>query len=173
MATIRQEGKTGQRFNAQAFNAAGTPTDLDAEVTLVVEAKREAQAWLQSKKWILLWQDADILYQSPRPLSVWENTYIQEPNVTRFTVLKLCNSINSTMTKGLFYEDPPMLLRTLPGTDSEVGRWKSAVMGVLMRRMNFRREMGLGIEQFSLLGSTVFKWTVGKKRIRVPKRKAG
>ncbi len=172
MTTIAQEGKTDQRLTEDSFDAMGAPSGLDAEVTLVVRARDEAQLWLQSKKWILLWQDADILYQSPRPLSVWENTYVQEPNVTRFTVLKLTNAVSTTITKGLFYEDPPFLLRPKPGTGEDVMRWKTAVMGTLLRRMEFRREVGLGTEQFCLLGTTVFKWTVGKKKLKVPKRKA-
>lgn len=172
MTTIAQEGKTDTRLTTESFDAMGVPIGVDAEVTLVVNAKKDAQQWLQSKKWILLWQDADILYQSPRPLSVWENTYIQEPNVTRFTVLKLSNAIASAMTKGLFYEDPPMLLRPKPGTSAEVMRWKMAVMGTMLRRCEFRREVGMGAEQFCLLGTTVFKWTVGKRKIRIPKRKA-
>lgn len=172
MSTIAEKARTDARLTADSFDSAGTPVGVDEELTIVVNAKREAQDWLQSKKWMLLWQDADILYQSPRPLSVWENTYVQEPNVTRFTVLKLCNAIASQMSKGLFYEDPPMLLRPRPGTTADVVRWKTAVMSTLLKRMEFKREIDLGIDQFCLLGTTVFKWTVGKKRICVTKRQA-
>jgi hypothetical protein len=172
MTTIPHDANPNVRLTTDSFDAAGTPIGVDAEVTLVVQARNEAQSWLESKKWILLHQDADILYQSPRPLSVWENTYIQEPNVTRFTVLKLTNSVSSAMSKGLFYEDPPILLRPLPGTNANVVRWKTAVMGSLIAQMELQREVDLGLDQFTLLGTTVFKLTVGKKRICTLKRKA-
>lgn len=165
-------GTSTAPLTAERFDAIGTPTDADADVTLVLQAKQEAQSWLQSKKWILLWQDADILYQSPRPLSIWENTYIQEPNVTRFTVAKLCNAMNSTMTRGLFYEDPPLMLRARKGASVEAVRWKTQVMSAKLKEANFKQEVSLGIEQMNLLGTTVFKACVGKKRVCVPKRKA-
>ena len=74
---------------------------------LVTGAARKSESFITNKQWNLLWRDADLLAQSPRPLTVYENTYILEPNVQRFTVSKVVNAVVPQLYKGLFYTDPP------------------------------------------------------------------
>ena len=84
--------------------------NTNVNVSLVVGSATKAEQFIQDKQYALLWRDADLLYQSPRPMSVYENTYILEPNVQRFTVAKVMNAIVPQLYKGLFYTDPPMVL---------------------------------------------------------------
>src|ERR1017187_266581 len=85
----------------------------------------------------LLWRDADLLYQSPRPMTVYENTYVLEPNVQRFTVAKVCNAVVPQLYKGLFYDDPPMLLRPRPGTAQTVVDAKTALFSYVLDNCRF------------------------------------
>ena len=56
------------------YKSDGTLKNVDAEVALVVGSASKAEAYLTNKQYSLMWRDADLLYQSPRPLSVFENT---------------------------------------------------------------------------------------------------
>ena len=66
-------------LNAQDYTPTGDLKSFDAELSLVVGSAEKAEAYTANKQWSLLWRDADLLYQSPRPMSVYENTYILEP----------------------------------------------------------------------------------------------
>ena len=52
----------------------GLLTSRHADLTVVVGAARKAESYITNKQWNLLWRDADLLYQSPRPLTTYENT---------------------------------------------------------------------------------------------------
>jgi hypothetical protein len=58
------------------YKTNGDLTNASAEVALVVGSASKAEAFIQNKQYSLLWRDSDILFQSPRPISVFENTYI-------------------------------------------------------------------------------------------------
>jgi hypothetical protein len=51
----------------------------DADVALVVGSAKMSEEFISKRQWSLLWRDADMLYQAPRPLTVYENSYILEP----------------------------------------------------------------------------------------------
>ncbi len=99
-------GEASTAMNAlteKDYGKDGLFTNRDADLTVVVGAARKAEAYITNKQWSLLWRDADLLYQSPRPLTTYENTYILEPNVQRFTVAKVANAVVPQLYKGLFY----------------------------------------------------------------------
>ena len=65
---------TGADLTAQDYNTQGDITNKEAEVALVLGAASRAESFITSKQYNLLWRDADLLFQSPRPMSVHENT---------------------------------------------------------------------------------------------------
>jgi hypothetical protein len=71
-------------------------------------------------------------------MSVYENTYVLEPNVQRFTVAKVVNAIVPQLYKGLFYTDPPLLLRPRPGTHQTVVDAKTALFSYLLEACQFK-----------------------------------
>ena len=154
------------------YGPGGELETLDADVALVVGAATQAEAWLTSKQWALLWRDSDMLYQSPRPMEVYENTYILAPNVQRFTVAKTVNSIIPQLYKGLFYEDPPMVLRPRPGTTQDVIDAKRAVASYLLDECRFKVNTKWGLEQMGLLGTSIWKWGIEYKKIKIERRQA-
>jgi len=156
----------------QDYNSVGDIETLDADVRLVVGAASKAQDFIISKQWQLLWRDADMLYQSPRPMSVYENTYVLEPNVQRFTVGKTVNSIVPQLYKGLFYADPPMILRPRPGTKQDVIDAKTAMASYLLDSCKFKSEVKWGLEQMAVLGTSIWKWGIEYKKVYTEKRKA-
>ena len=58
------------------YKSDGTLKNSDAEVSLVVGSASKAEAYIAGKQFALMWRDSDLLYNSPSPLSVFENTYI-------------------------------------------------------------------------------------------------
>ena len=128
------------------------------------------EAWLNSKRWNTLWAESDMLYQSPRPMEVFENTYVLSPNVQRFTIAKVVNSVVPQLYKGLFYENPPFVLRPRPGTSQKIADEKTAVMSSLMDSCEFKREVKWGLEQLAHLGTGIWKYGVRRVEKVVPKR---
>src|SRR5258708_10976072 len=105
-------------------------------------------------------------------MTVYENTYVLEPNVQRFTVAKVCNAVVPQLYKGLFYDDPPMLMRPRPGTPQSVVDAKTALFSFLLDECNFKTQTKWGLEQMAFLGTAIFKWGYDWKDIITFKRKA-
>ena len=173
MAVIQPDtGNTQRELTASDYKANGVLNNTGAEVALVVGSATKAEQFMQDKQYSLLWRDADLLYQSPRPMSVYENTYILEPNVQRFTVAKVVNSIVPQLYKGLFYEDPPMVLRPRPGVSQDVIDAKTALFSTLLDDCDFKMETKIGLEQMATFGTGIWKWGIKYKEIITKKRTA-
>jgi hypothetical protein len=172
MDMLKPEGNPDAVLTAEDYSTSGELKTKEADLALVVQSASTAEAFISNKQWGLLWRDADLLFQSPRPLSTFENTYVLEPNVQRFTVAKVCNAIVPQLYKGLFYDNPPMILRPRPGTSQEVVDGKTSLFSYLLDECNFRRETKWGLEQMALLGTGVWKWGKEYKTIQIRKRKA-
>ena len=171
-AVIVPDGNPNAQITAQSFTAAGETKTVDVDLALVVQSAALAKAFIANRQWTLLWRDADLLYQSPRPMTVYENTYVLEPNVQRFTVAKVCNAVVPQLYKGLFYDDPPMLLRPRPGTSQKVIDAKTAIFSFIMEQCTFKTQTKWGLEQMAHLGTSIFKWGYDWKEIISYKRKA-
>lgn len=171
MSMIEKDG-VERTLKPQDYAPSGALRTIEAELALVLGATSKAEAFIANKQWSLLWRDADLLYQSPRPMSVYENTYILEPNVQRFTVAKVCNAVIPQLYKGLFYADPPMRLRTRAGTSQEIIDAKEALFSYLLDECHFKTETKWGLEQMAHLGTAIWKWGVDYKRCVTWKREA-
>ena len=172
MAQLPIEGNPNRALTQQDYKPSGELVTRDANVALVNGCAKAAEAFISNKQWNLLWRDSDLLYQSPRPMSVYENTYILEPNVQRFTVAKVVNAIVPQLYKGLFYDDPPMLLRPMPGTAQAEIDAKTAVFSYLLNSCNFKRETKWGLEEMAFLGTGVWKWGIRYEKVESKVRKA-
>lgn len=174
MALIETDGggNTSRSLTEQDYGKDGQLKTLNADVALVVGSAQKAQDFITNKQWNLLWRDADLLYQSPRPMSVYENTYVLEPNVQRFTVAKVANAVVPQLYKGLFYADPPMLLRPRPGTEQATVDEKTALFSYLLDECKFKTETKWGLEQMAVLGTGIFKWGIEFCEVVTKKRTA-
>jgi hypothetical protein len=168
---IVPDGNPNATLQASDFNLQGE-LPVDKELALVVQSAAMAKAFIANRQWTLLWRDADLLYQSPRPMTVYENTYVLEPNVQRFTVAKVCNAVVPQLYKGLFYDDPPMLMRPRPGTSQKVVDAKTAIFSFILDQCQFKTQTKWGLEQMAHLGTSIFKWGYDWQEITTRKRKA-
>lgn len=154
------------------YKANGDLVDTSAELALVIGSASKAESYITDKQWALMWRDADLLFQSPRPMTTFENTYILEPNVSRFTVAKVVNAIVPQLYKGLFYQDPPMVLRPRPGTQQDTVNAKTALYSALLDKCQFRSETKWGLEQMAHLGTGIWKWGIRYEEVITKKRVA-
>lgn len=125
---------------------------------LIKKDEASANSYLGEKMWPLRWREIDILYQSPRPLTVWEGTTVAEANVTSFTIAKHVNSIVPQIMSGLTYDKPPFVLRPRPSTDQNVVRAKTAVFTCHLDEMNFEEQIEDGWFYTALFGTAIYKW---------------
>ncbi len=116
--------------------------------------------------------DADLLFQAPRPMTVYDNTYVLEPNIQRFTVAKIVNSVVPQLYKGLFYDDPPMILRPRPGEHQNIIDAKTALFSYILDKSKFKTETKWGLETMAHLGTGIWKWGYDWTEIVTSRRKA-
>lgn len=172
MALLQPDDNPNKVLDANNFTAQGETKTIGDDLALVVGCATKDEAWLNSKQYNLYLRDCDILFQSPRPLTVFEGTYVMEPNVQRFTVAKVVNSVVPQLYRGLFYENPPFVLRPRPGTSQKIADEKTAVMSSLLDSCDFKREVKWGLEQLCHLGTGIWKWGVRRVEKTIPKRVA-
>jgi hypothetical protein len=142
------------------FNADGTTKTVSDDVSQVIQFVKDADSYLNSNLWKSGWKESDLLYQAPQPFTTFNNSYILEPNVRRYTVAKDVNSIVPQFYKGLLYEDPPFQLRPNVGATQEIAQLKKDLNTVFLRKTHFNREVKLGLEQMVLLGTGIWQYSV-------------
>jgi hypothetical protein len=132
--------------------------DDEAALKLVIDDAARADNYANINQWASAWTESDIILQSPRQASAFDGGNVSQANVPKFTLSNHISSIVPKIIEGLFYEDPPFLLRPRPGTKQEVTRAKTALFSAQLWDMKFRTQMERGADQMALLGTTIFKW---------------
>lgn len=143
--------------------------DDRAAVKLVIDDAARADTYANINQWASWWTESLILYQSPRNASAFDGGGVSQANVPKFTLSNHISSIVPKIMEGLFYEDPPFLLRPRPGTKQDVTRAKTALFATQMWDMKFQTQLRRGTEQMALLGTTIFKWGYLEKPQKVRK----
>lgn len=145
----------------------------DAAVELTIQDARKARTYLDQKQWNLNWRESDTLYQSPRTNQSFEGSTVARANVSRFTVAKHTNSLVPAMKTGIFYENPPFLMRPRPATSQRTARAKTALYGALLDDAKFEDVSELALESMTTFGTVVVKagWKKDTKikKVRAPK----
>lgn len=149
--------------------------DGRAAVKLVIDDAARADTFANINQWASWWTESFIIYQSPRNASAFDGGNVSQANVPKFTVSNHISSIVPKIMEGLFYEDPPFLLRPRPGTAQKVTRAKTALFSAQLWDMKFRTQVQRGAEQMALLGTTIFKWGYLEKpqKLKKYRRKSG
>src|SRR6266550_1525105 len=96
-----------------------------AALKLVLDDTSTADNYINIQQWASGWTLADTLYQSPAAASAFDGSNVAQANVPKFLVSKHISSIVPKLMGGIFYEDPPFLLRPRPGTKQEIVRAKT------------------------------------------------
>lgn len=132
--------------------------DNETALAIMLGDMRTDEAYVSEKMWALRWREIDALYQSPRPISMWEGTTTQEANVQSFLVAKHTNSIVPAVMNGIFFQSPFFLLKSTPGITEEIVRQKTVLFSVLFREMEFEEACWDGWFYTVLFGTAIYKW---------------
>jgi hypothetical protein len=125
---------------------------------LVIQDSIRAENYAQSKQWVAMWPTATVLYQSPFTARYWEGTQTEKANVPFFTVATAVNSLVPKIINGLFYEDPPFMIRQRPKTTANASRAAGAILAYQLEEINFKESLRLGTVNAVLFGTAIWKW---------------
>ena len=128
-----------------------------AVLSIVVQDYQSASAWLNDRRWPLQWNESDILYQSPRTMSVFEGSSVTRSNVSRFTVAQQTNSLAPAITSAVFSDPTPFLIRPRPNTSQDTVRAWTELISELLDQINFKQEASYGIQGSTNSGTVIFK----------------
>lgn len=144
-----------------------------AAVKLVIDDAQAADNYINIQQWSNGWTMADLLYQSPATQSAFDGGNIGSASVPKYTVSNHISSIVPKIMGGIFYEDPPFLLRPRPAVTQEVVRAKTAIFSAQLSAMRFEEEVERTLEQAALLGTGIMKYGYIEhtKKMRRYKRK--
>ena len=125
---------------------------------LIIDDSNTVDTFINVNQWASGWTLSDIIYQSPASASAFDGGNVAQANVPKFTVSNHISSIVPKIMSGIFYEDPPFLLRPLAGTDQDTVLAKTALFSQQLVEMKFEEEVERGLDQMALLGTCIFKW---------------
>lgn len=162
MAHIQPDENAGtalQKIDAADFKSPSNVADTGA-LQLVVQDAINCEAWLQNNYWSFRWREADVLYQSPPGVLLWEGTSVPRANLNRFTVAETVNAIHPQIMNGLFYEKPAFKLRPRPNMTENTSRAISALLDIQFdsTEMNFKEECDWGLFSGLNFGTAIWKW---------------
>jgi hypothetical protein len=150
-------------------NEAPAQFNDDAAATLVWQNYQTAKNYVENSAWLLEWQHTDILYQSPTLDLYTRNEGGRPARISRFIVAKNTNTMARSVKRALFAQQLPFFLRPKgKATQKMTDAW-TAILGALLKRMNFKYHVGLLIDCQTLQGTGIGKmgWderTIIKKR---------
>ena len=145
-----------------------------AALKLVLDDTNTADNYININQWASGWTMSDTLYQSPAAATAFDGSNVAQANVPKFLLSNHISSIVPKLMGGIFYEDPPFLLRPRPGTKQEVIRAKTALMSSQLWDMKFEEEAERTLDQMALLGTGIMKWGYLEHKVKIKryKRKA-
>ena len=157
MAFVPKDGSTSGEIDIAQVKS---PADIakEAALQLVVQDAYRTKSWIESRYFNIRWVECDMLYQSPPSIKTWEGTGVPRANISKFTVATHINAINSKLIGGLFYEEPPFMLRADPGTTADTARAISIVQADQLDLMGFKQEVKYGMFSCLLNGTGIWKY---------------
>src|SRR5208282_4037651 len=172
MALIEQAPPAPAVIPVMKIGKDGSMDNLTA-LHIVQKDVREAGTYMSQRQWLLRWKEIDALYQSPRPISMWEGTMTPESNVVSYMVAKHTNALVPAIMGSTFYQDPFFKLRPTPSMTEEMARMKETLFSSTFREGDLESTMwdlwfytvlfGTGIVKFGVCETTKEKTTYKRK----------
>jgi hypothetical protein len=146
--------------------------DDPSALKLVLDDAATCDNFITQNNWAAGWDQAAIILQSPKNASVFEGSSVARANVSDFMLSDIISSLVPKMMGGIFYGDPPFILRPRPGTSQDIIRAKSALFSFQLDDMKFEEEVERGIEQMALFGTGIWKygWMEETRKVKTYKR---
>lgn len=158
---------------AKAALSSGMMFGDDPSLRLVVQDLERAESHEMTKSWVMGWDSARQLYQSPRRPRYWNGGTTEAASISFFTVATAANSLVPQIIGGLFSDDPPFMIEQRSGTTDQEAQAISGLLAYQLEDINFRAELELGTMNAALFGTAIFKrgWETFTKDRKIIKRK--
>jgi hypothetical protein len=127
-----------------------------AVLSIVVQDFNRSNTWLNDRRWPLMWTETDLLYQSPRSLSVFEGSAVTRANVSRFTVAQQTNSIAPAISGAIFSDPTPFEIRPRPSVKQDTARAWKELIAELIDEIHMKQEASYGIQGMVNQGTVIF-----------------
>ena len=127
-----------------------------AVLSIVVQDFNRSNTWLNDRRWPLMWTETDLLYQSPRSLSVFEGSAVTRANVSRFTVAKQVNSLAPAISGAIFSDPTPFMIRPRPSVKQDTARAWTDLISELIDEIHMKQEASYGIQGMVNQGTVIF-----------------
>ena len=131
--------------------------DDASALRILQDDETRADSFMNLNQWAAGWAQSVILYQSPMQQSAFKNGTLRA-SVPSYTLSDHLSAIVPKVVGGLFYEDPPFLLRPEPSISQETITAKTALFSVQLRDMHFREECEEAMFQMAHLGTCIMKY---------------
>ena len=161
-ATLQQTSNPSQPVDPADVQTSPDPaippkyTD-EAVLSIIVQDFKSASSWLANHRWPLQWNESDILYQSPRMSSTFENSSVTRANVSRFTVAKQVNSLAPAIAGAVFSDATPFEVRPRPNVRQNTARAWKELLSEQLDEIHFKQECTYGIQGMVNQGTVIFK----------------
>lgn len=139
--------------------------DDDAAASIVVSDYQKAKAYLETNSWLLEWQAADILYQSPVN-DRWVRVADGRPvRISRFLVAKNTVTMAGQVHNGVWGNQKPFVLQPEgDSTELQMQAW-THLLWVLMKRAKAEYHFSLANESAALYGTGILRPGVETKKV--------
>ena len=156
------------------FTETGHLYSDEAAVAIAVRDFHTCNNFVTQNQWATQWIDSDKLVQSPQNMSPWGQGLGTRSSVPNFMLSDTIDSVVPKIVGGMFYEDPPFLMRPRPGTSDETIRAKTAIHSYQLSDMGFAQTTENAVYDMCLRGTVMLKWgwKEESRKYRKFKRKA-
>lgn len=146
-------------------NEAAPNFDDDATATLVWENYNTARNYVENNAWLLEWQEADYLSQSPIPNRFMRVEQGRPARVPDFMVAKMSRTMARAVRRAVFAEQTFFMLRPKGKTSQiQADAWTELIT-TLSRRAKFQYNGSLLINCQTLQGTGIGKMGVEKREV--------
>jgi hypothetical protein len=146
----------------------------DAAASLVWSNFQNARNYVENYAWLLEWQTADILYQSPTLDGYPRVESGRPPRISRFLVAKNTTTMSRKVKRAIFAQQNPFFLRPKGQTTQRMTDAWTAVIAALLKRMDFTYQLKLLIDCQTLQGTGIAKLGVEERTtIKTRRRRVG
>lgn len=132
----------------------GSTWNDSAALKLVVQDAELAERFVESRRWLVDWDGAELLFQAPAEIRFWEGTRHPRAHVSVPLVLQHVESIMPQVMSGIFGDTPPFQFQPRSGTKAESARAAAQVVGFEIEDIRYR-------EQFRLLAKNCLTYGIG------------
>lgn len=155
-----------------AENAAVATTELRAEevafaedpwndvaaLKVVIQDVTIAEAFRQSKRQPIQWENADVLFRGTVKSQPWPGTDVPMSNLSMPVVLETIEKLMPAVFMAFFSDRQPFLLQPLGKTTGEQARVQEKLLMWAIKLSNFKEEIRLCLKSWLLYGFCAARW---------------